>query len=131
MSVDILVFDKSKAPTEPMEFLKWFYKKSEWNSDRDYNDIKGTSQPLVDFFMELVKEYPSMNGEFAPTDDELENNPELENKLIDYTIDDDLIYMGVAYSVSDEAFDKIEDLAYKYGLGYVCKNNTIKISFFS
>ena len=72
MSVDILVFDKSKAPTEPMEFLKWFYKKSEWNSDRDYNDIKGTSQPLVDFFMELVKEYPSMNGEFAPTDDELE-----------------------------------------------------------
>ena len=50
MSVDILVFDKSKAPTEPMEFLKWFYKKSQWTSDRDYNDIKGTSQPLVDFF---------------------------------------------------------------------------------
>ena len=78
MSVDILVFDKSKAPTEPMEFLKWFYKKSEWNSDRDYNDIKGTSQPLVDFFMELVKKYPSMNGEFAPIDEEFENDPELE-----------------------------------------------------
>lgn len=118
MSVDVLVFDKSKAPTEPMEFLKWFYKKSEWSSDRDYNDIKGTSQPLVDFFMELVKKYPSMNGEFAPDDEEFENDPELESKLIDYTIDDDLIYMGIAYSVPDEVFDKIEDLAYKHGLGY-------------
>ena len=118
MSVDVLVFDKSKAPTEPMEFLKWFYKKSEWSSDRDYNDIKGTSQPLVGFFMELVKEYPSMNGEFAPDDEEFENDPELESKLIDYTIDDDLIYMGIAYSVPDEVFDKIEDLAYKHGLGY-------------
>jgi hypothetical protein len=118
MSVDILVFDKSKVPTEPMEFLKWFYKKSEWNSDGDYNDVKGTSQSLVDFFMELVKEYPAMNGEFVPTDEKFENDPELESKLIDYTIDDDLIYMGIAYSVSDNTFDKIEELAYKHGLGY-------------
>jgi len=77
-----------------------------------------TSQPLVDFFMEFVKEYPSMNGEFAPTDEEFENDPELESKLINYTIDNDLIYMGIAYSVSDETFDKIEELAYKHGLGY-------------
>ena len=59
-----------------------------------------------------------MNGEFAPDDEEFENDPELESKLIDYTIDDDLIYMGIAYSVPDEVFDKIEDLAYKHGLGY-------------
>ena len=49
---------------------------------------------------------------------ELSNSDELENKLIDYTIDDDLIYMGIAYSVSDEAFDRIEELAYKHGIGY-------------
>ena len=59
-----------------------------------------------------------MNGEYAPADEEFENDPELESKLIDYTIDDDLIYMGIAYSVSDEVFDKIEELAYKHGLGY-------------
>lgn len=59
-----------------------------------------------------------MNGEFAPTDEEFENDPELESKLINYTIDNDLIYMGIAYSVSDETFDKIEELAYKHGLGY-------------
>lgn len=118
MSADLMVFDKSKAPTEPLEFLKWFYKKSEWDSDRDYFDTKGTSKLLTDFFMELVKEYPAMNGEYAPTEEELENDPELESKLIDYTIDDDLIYMGIAYSVSEDAFERIEALAYKYGLGY-------------
>ena len=45
-----MVFDKSKAPAEPMEFLKWFYEKTAWTSDRDYYDIKvkvpGTITPL-------------------------------------------------------------------------------------
>ncbi|MCR5166799.1 MAG: hypothetical protein K6C13_06260 [Oscillospiraceae bacterium] len=78
----------------------------------------GTSKPLTDFFMELVKEYPAMNGKYSPTEEELLNNPELESMMIDYTIDDDLIYMGIAYSVSEEVFVTIEKLAYKYGLRY-------------
>lgn len=118
MSADLLVFDKDKAPTEPMEFLKWFYQKSDWDSNRDYMDIKGTSQPLVDFFMEIIKEYPMMNGIYAPTEEEIENNPELESKLTDYTIDDDLIYMGFAWSEADKACERVEELAYQYGLGY-------------
>ena len=67
MSLDLLVFNKTKAPSDPMEFLKWFHKKAEWKADRDYNDIKGTDQPLVDFFMEMIKTYPAMNGPYAPT----------------------------------------------------------------
>lgn len=51
MSADLMVFDKSKTSTEPLDFLKWFYEKAEWNSDRDYFDIKGTSESLVNFFM--------------------------------------------------------------------------------
>lgn len=118
MSVNILVFDKSKAPTEPMEFLRWFHAKAQWNADRDYNDIQGTTQPLADYFLELVKEYPSMNGKYAPSDEDLERDPELEIKMIDFTIDDDLIYMGVSYSADGEVFDRIEELAYKHGLGF-------------
>ena len=32
MSADLMVFDKSKAPAEPMEFLKWFYEKMAWTT---------------------------------------------------------------------------------------------------
>ena len=49
MSADLMVFDKSRAPVEPREFLKWFYEKTTWTSDRDYYDIKGASPKLVDF----------------------------------------------------------------------------------
>lgn len=118
MSADLMVFDKSKAPTDPIEFLKWYYTKSTWQSDRDYLDTKGPSQPLVDFFLEIIKEYPSMNGPYAPDMEQIDNDPELESRLTDYTIDDDLIYMGFAWSVADEACDLVEELAYKHGLGY-------------
>ena len=62
MSANLMVFDKSKAPAEPMEFLKWFYAKTAWTSDRDYYDIKGASPELVNFFMEIIREYPAMNA---------------------------------------------------------------------
>ena len=118
MSVNIMVFDKSKAPAEPHAFLEWFRQKSEWTADRDYNEIQGASKPLTDFFLTLVQEYPPMNGSHAPSEEALAQNPALENRLIDYTIDADLIYMGIAYSVEDAVFDRIEALAYQYGLGY-------------
>ena len=118
MSLDLLVFSKDKAPKDPMEFLKWFHKKALWQGDRDYNDIKGTDQPLVDFFMEMIKTYPSMNGPYAPSDEDFEKDPELEDSpyLTDYCIDDDLIYMSMAYSVADGEF--VQKLAFKYGLGF-------------
>ena len=40
MSADLMVFDKSRAPVEPREFLKWFYEKTAWTSDRDYTISK-------------------------------------------------------------------------------------------
>ena len=50
----------------------------------------------MNFFMEIIREYPAMNGPFAPSDEEMEkieDNPELESRLTEYNIDDDLIYM--------------------------------------
>ena len=100
MSADLMVFDKSKAPVEPMQFLKWFYEKTAWTSDRDYYDIKGMSPELVNFFMEIIREYPAMNGPFSPSDEEMEkieDNLEQESRLTEYNIDDDLIYSGLSF----------------------------------
>lgn len=85
MSADLMVFDKSKAPVEPMEFLKWFYEKTAWTSDRDYYDIKGASPELVIFFMEIIREYPAMNGPFAPSDEEMEKVEENPKYLIGFS----------------------------------------------
>ena len=95
------------------------------------------SPELVNLFMEIIREYPAMNGPFAPSDEEMEKieeNPELESRLTEYNIDDDLIYMGVAWSVSDKACELVEELAYKHGLGFfdmfdvhLDRNTVIKI----
>ncbi|MBR1443424.1 MAG: hypothetical protein IJ583_07820 [Firmicutes bacterium] len=36
MSAYLMVFNKEKAPTEPIEFLKWYYGKADWDSERLY-----------------------------------------------------------------------------------------------
>ena len=108
MSANLLVFEKEKAPKQPIDFLKWFYKKAEWGADRDYNDIVGTSQELIDFYFELKEVFPPMNGKNAPDDAALEANPDLEIRLTDYCIDEDLIFMSFAWSVADEAQDKVK-----------------------
>ena len=118
MSANLLVFEKEKAPKQPIAFLKWFYTKAEWGAERDYNDIVGTSQKLIDFYFELKEVFPPMNGKYAPDDATIEADPGLEDRLTDYCIDDDLIYMAFAWSVADEAKDKVKELAFKHDLGY-------------
>lgn len=120
MSLDLCVYNKEKAPTDPVEFLKWFFERTTWDGDRDYYDIKGTDPKLVDFFLEMVKIAPAMNGPYAPTEEEFEANPELEDSplITEYNLDDDLIYMGFSYSCPAEVFEQMEALVYKHGLGY-------------
>lgn len=118
MSCDILVFDKSKAPKASIEFRKWFEEKSKWSEERDYFDIKGTTKPLVDFFMELNQIFPEMNGPYSPTEEVINNDPDIELRLADYTIGSDLIYIGFSWSLAKEAENKVRELAFKYGLGY-------------
>ena len=118
MSANFLVFEIDKAPKDPSAFMDWFQKKAKWEGDRDYFSTKGTSQPLVDFYRELTKEFPDMNGQDGPSDEELETNPELESRLTDYTIDDDLIYMGFGWSIVEEAEERVKELAFQYHLGF-------------
>ena len=120
MSMDLAVYVKEKAPEDPVDFLEWFWKKTEWNGERDYYDILGTDERLAAFFLEMIKTFPAMNGKYAPTEEELQANPELEDSpmVTEYNIDEDLIYMGFAYSVSDQADELIRKLAVQNGLGY-------------
>lgn len=117
MSYDLMVFDKNKAPKECADFMEWFKNKTQWNEERDYDNVDGTSEKLVKWFMEMKDTFPPMNGEYAADFEDLET-PDMESYITDYCIGSDLIYMAFAWSVSDEAYEKTVELAKKYDVGF-------------
>ena len=110
MSYDLLVFEKTKAPKTKEEFMEWFEEQAEWGEDHDYQTIGVSSPALQNWFMEMKETFPPMNGEYAPDDDALAADAGLEDRLADYCIGRDVIYVGFAWSVAEEA--------------YVCRNRS-------
>lgn len=118
MSYDLMAFEISKAPKDREKFLKWYDKQSEWGEEHDYDDISVSSEKLQDFYKEMIKTFPNMNGEDSPSDEEIENNPELEDYLSDYCIGHDVIYIAFPWSKDEEAYNLMKKLCKKYGVGF-------------
>ena len=118
MSYDLMVFEKTKAPKTKEEFMEWFEEQTEWGEDHDYQTISVASPALQNWFMEMKETFPPMNGEFAPDDSALEEDAELESRMTDYCIGHDVIYAGFAWSVAEEAYEKMLALAGKHGVGF-------------
>lgn len=118
MSYDLMVFEKSRAPKTKEEFMEWFEEQIEWGEDHDYQTISVASPALQNWFMEMKETFPPMNGEFAPDDSALEEDAELESRMTDYSIGYDVIYAGFAWSVAEEAYEKMLELAGKHGVGF-------------
>lgn len=118
MSYDLMVFEKTRAPKTKEEFMEWFEEQTEWGEDHDYQTVSVASPALQSWFMEMKETFPPMNGEFAPDDSALEEDAELENRMTDYSIGHDVIYAGFAWSVAEEAYEKMLELAGKHGVGF-------------
>lgn len=69
MSYDLMAFEISKAPKDREEFLKWYDKQTEWEEEHNYDDINLSSERLQEFYKEMIKIFPSMNGEDSPSDE--------------------------------------------------------------
>ena len=118
MSYDLMAFEISKAPKDKEEFFKWYDKQTEWEEDHDYDDINVSSEKLQNFYKEMIKTFPPMNGEDCPSDEEIENNPELEDYLADYCIGYDVIYIAFSWDKSEEAYNLMKELCKKYQVGF-------------
>ena len=113
MSFDLVVFDPSEAPADRASFIKWWQKVSEWGEQsHDYNNPELTTLPLRAWFMDMIAEFPPMNGPYAK--DEL---PEDEATVTDYTIAKALIYAGFAWSTGEQAGDAVVRFAERHRLG--------------
>lgn len=127
MSFDVMMFDAKSAPRERSVFDSWFNTLNQWEGDLDYSDYKRTTPALQSFYKELINSYPSLNGPDAPDENALQSNPELENRLTDYSFAPQLIYAAFAWSQAGEADALIHSLAAKHGVGiyHVSTDNAV------
>lgn len=118
MSFDLMVFEVSKAPQNKKDFMEWYKRQLEWSEDHDYDDAELTSPALRDWYYEMIASYPAMNGPDAPDDDALDADPDLEDRLTDYSVGHDVIYAAFAWSEAEKARELMWRLANKYGAGF-------------
>lgn len=118
MSYDLMVFEITKAPKTKKEFMDWYDRQTEWAEEHDYETVGVTSPALQKWFMEMKDTFPPMNGKFAPEEEAIANDEDLESRLTDYSIGYNVIYAAFSWSVVDEAYEKVRTLAQKHGVGF-------------
>ncbi len=111
MSYDLMVFNETKAPRDKADFLRWYYEQTEWKEDHDYQNPDITTPELRNWFFDIIKKYPPMNGPFTREDVD-------EIKWTDYSIGKDIIYAAFAWPEAEEAFKLCFELAKKHKVGF-------------
>lgn len=106
-----MVFRKEAAPKIRTDFMKWYQDQTEWTEKHGYDDPANTSAELRNWFMEMIQTFPTMNGPFASDDDD---NPNVS----DYSVGKDIIYVAFAWSLAEQAYNKMLELAEKHGVGF-------------
>lgn len=118
MSYDLMVFDCDAAPRDRSAFLNWYENLTQWAEGLDYNDPNTCTQALRAWFDEMIITFPPMNGPLASEDYD-------DSRVSDYCIANEAIYVAFAWSVADEAYSKMRQLAAKHEVGFfdVSSNN--------
>lgn len=113
MGYDLMVFDPESAPRKRSEFMTWFQKQAEWSEDHDYDDPAVSTPALKSWFLDMIKEFPAMNGPYALEHDDLD-----DARITDYCVGQTVIYVAFAWSQAEPAYDLVVELAKRHGLGF-------------
>lgn len=111
MSYDLMVFAPESAPRSRPDFMAWFEKQAEWSEDHSYEDPVVSSPELKAWFLDMIKDFPAMNGPHSSDDDDSSN-------VTDYCIGKSVIYSAFAWSEADAALDRVASLAKKHAVGF-------------
>lgn len=101
MSYYIAFFPDDAATDEG--FLPWFVAQTQWTEDHGYDDPAVSTPGLQAVYRALIAKYPPLNGPDAPTDEQIEGDEELEDRLTDYSIGTQILYASFAWSQASEA----------------------------
>jgi len=104
MSYDLAVFDLEAAPRDGAGFIEWYEAQTEWEEPHRYDDPAVSSPALRAWFLEIVQDFPAMNGPYASDD---VDNP----RVTDYSVGRALIYAAFAWSQTEPAYEAVFRLA--------------------
>ncbi|RIX27853.1 hypothetical protein [Amnibacterium setariae] len=122
MGFDILAIEPAVVTDE--EFPAWWDRQSAWSEQRDYNDPAGATPAIQLFMADLAETFPPMNGPLRPSEERLEADPELDDRLSDYSIGRQFVFADFGFSVDADENDELAErrfmqLAYRHGLAIV------------
>ena len=125
MSYDLLIFEPDSATDE--DFPQWWEQISRWEEPRDYYTTEGSTPAIRSFYRDLIRIFPPFNGPDALSDDEVDVRLAQGLPVADYTIGEDLVYVGVSWSAADALVATASELAWTHRLAaaYVSDDGAI------
>jgi len=111
MSYDLMVFESAVPPKGRAAFMEWFQTQTKWNEAHNYRDHAVTTEPLKAWFMDIIKQYPPMNGPLASNDVD-------DYMVTDYSIGQHIIYCSFSWDAAESANEMVRNLAMKHGVGF-------------
>ena len=114
MSYDLAVFDPAAAPSDRGEFEDWYGSVTNWGDPRGHHDPVICSPPLRSWFLEMIKEFPALNGPYGVPRGDAMDDPRVSM----YGIAEHLIYVGFASSQAKAAYEACLRLAAKHRVGF-------------
>ena len=125
MSYDILIFEPAAVSDE--EFPQWWEQVSRWEEPRDYYTTEGSTPAIRSFYRDLIRTFPPFNGPDALSDDEVDARLAQGLPVADYTIGEDLVYVGISWSAANALVTTVSELAWTHRLAvaYVSDDGAI------
>ena len=114
MSYDILIFESGAVTDE--DFPQWWDRVSRWEEQHRYDSIECATPAIRSFYRDLVRTFPPFNGPDALSDDEVDARLAQGFPVADYTIGEDLVYVGVSWSAADTLVTTVSELAWTHRL---------------
>jgi hypothetical protein len=110
MSFDLIIFDPENAPRQKPAFVQWL-KAHEEDEGPQYDHPDACSARLRGWFLDVIEEFPPMNGPWAAED---YDNP----CVTEYSVSKYVICARIAWSQAESAYTKMRDLSDKHGVGF-------------
>jgi hypothetical protein len=111
MSYDLMVFDPKAPPSDREGFMTWYDQQTLWNEEHNYENPNVSTPELRSWFLEMIKQFPAMNGPYASDDVD-------DPKVSDYSIGKSAIYVAFAWSQAEAAYQAMFSLAKKHKVGF-------------